>query len=189
MRRIVAALGILAVTGLGAAPLASTPRAAEPEAAASPSPTPDDFWSHFRFDVEIIKAPPPAPEPDPTAARRLLALTNAERARRNLPLLRWWPEGVAEAARIQTDKMVESRHLFHTSNLRRLLYTLRVQTIGENVGVGPSLEGIERAFMRSREHRENILDREYRMAGIWVVRDPGGLLWVTVTFGSPLPRR
>jgi uncharacterized protein YkwD len=52
---------------------------------------------------------------------------------------------------------------------------------GENVGMAPTLRRVERAFLGSAPHRENILQRAFDHAGIGVVRSRG-MVWVTVDF-------
>ena len=55
-------------------------------------------------------------------------------------------------------------------------------TWGENVGETPTtLRALQRAFMRSRLHRSNILNRRFRHVGIGVV-GRNGKLWVTLDF-------
>src|SRR5207247_998539 len=140
---------------LGAAPMAAvrareTP---EPRAPAASAQSASAFWSRLHWRVELLHAPPPKPVADQAAARRLLAMTNRERIARHLRPLTWWTVAVGPAARAQTDRMVRSHRLYHTPNLRTLLYRLDVEAIGENVGVGPSIDNVEVAFMRSREHR------------------------------------
>ena len=54
---------------------------------------------------------------------------------------------------------------------------------GENVGVGPSVWRLHRAFMASPPHRANILGR-FTQVGVGVVRDDG-TVWVTVVFCRP----
>jgi peptidoglycan hydrolase-like protein with peptidoglycan-binding domain len=59
------------------------------------------------------------------------------------------------------------------------------QALGENVGEGPDIDSLDRAFWHSPEHRANILDPSYREVGIGaVVRD--GIIWITVDFRDPM---
>ncbi|MCA1831808.1 MAG: CAP domain-containing protein [Actinobacteria bacterium] len=185
MKRFAAVLATLAVLGLGAGP-ATPAHVVAPRPVPSPTPAREDFWARFLAEVEIVKVPPPKPEPDPAAARRIFDMSNRERRLRHIPELTWWPAALKPAARAQTDRMVYRQKLYHNPKLRSLLYSLHIETIGENVGVGLSIDGIQKAFMRSREHRENILDREYSLCAVWVVREPGSRMWVTVVFGTAL---
>jgi uncharacterized protein YkwD len=55
------------------------------------------------------------------------------------------------------------------------------QAWGENVGVGPTPESIEAAFMASPPHRANMLGN-YTHMGVGVVTDASGRVWVTERF-------
>jgi len=54
------------------------------------------------------------------------------------------------------------------------------QAFGENVGVGPTPQSIEAAFMASPPHRANILGN-YTHVGVGIVI-AGGRIWVTERF-------
>jgi uncharacterized protein YkwD len=59
------------------------------------------------------------------------------------------------------------------------------QALGENVGEGPDIDSLDRAFWNSPEHRANILDPSYSDVGIGAVtRD--GVIWITVDFRDPM---
>lgn len=59
------------------------------------------------------------------------------------------------------------------------------QALGENVGEGPDIHSLDRAFWHSPEHRANILDPSYSEVGIGAVtRD--GIIWITIDFRDPL---
>jgi uncharacterized protein YkwD len=74
--------------------------------------------------------------------------------------------------------MARAQTLFHSSSLGRL------GRWGENVGYTyRGVRSIHRAFMRSRDHRWNILNRSFRKVGIGVDR-ARGRLWVTEIFSS-----
>jgi len=60
------------------------------------------------------------------------------------------------------------------------------QAVGENVGVGPSVDAIETAFMNSPEHRANILDPDYTEIGIGTAVGKDGRLYVTQDFRQPM---
>jgi Cysteine-rich secretory protein family len=53
--------------------------------------------------------------------------------------------------------------------------------LGENVGVGGSVDAIQTAFINSPHHYENLVDPVWNYVGIGVV-DSGGRIWVTVDF-------
>lgn len=164
------------------------PRPAVPRTAAA---SPANRWAGMRLDVRIERdvAPSPAhPEPQPALAEELFELTNGVRVARGLPPLRWWAAALGPAARAQTDRMVAADRLFHNPDLDALLYRLGARTIGENVGLGPDVASIQRAFMRSPKHRANILNSEFRLGAVYAVRHPAGGLFVTVIFGRAVAR-
>jgi uncharacterized protein YkwD len=59
------------------------------------------------------------------------------------------------------------------------------QALGENVGRGYGEPGIERAFLRSTSHRDNILSRIYTQVGIGTARGTDGKLYVDEVFRRP----
>jgi uncharacterized protein YkwD len=79
--------------------------------------------------------------------------------------------------------MARRGYLFHstTEQLRGALGSVRWSIGGENVGVGSSLESLQRAFMASRLHRENVLRPSFDHMAVGIARRDGAL-WVTVIF-------
>jgi len=77
--------------------------------------------------------------------------------------------------------MAEAGSLFHSTDLAARLKGREWTIGGENVGDGPSLEGLLDAFMGSAPHRKNVLRRGFDHAGVGVVKSDGSL-WVTVIF-------
>jgi uncharacterized protein YkwD len=57
--------------------------------------------------------------------------------------------------------------------------------LGENVGRGGSESGIQRAFMNSTYHRDNILCRCFTLVGIGTARGADGKLYVDEVFKRP----
>jgi uncharacterized protein YkwD len=108
--------------------------------------------------------------------RRLAAMTNIARHRHDLPRLVQRAR-LSAAAERQSLRMAKRVRLFHGS----LAWTSGCRCWGQNVGVGPTVRAVFRAFMRSTDHRANMLDRCYRRAGYGIVKTPGGV-WVTVDF-------
>jgi cysteine-rich secretory family protein len=60
------------------------------------------------------------------------------------------------------------------------------ETLGENVGDGPSVDSLEQAFEASPHHYENMVDARFRTIGVGVVEDGNGLMWVTEDYEQPL---
>jgi uncharacterized protein YkwD len=69
--------------------------------------------------------------------------------------------------------------LFHTSNLADLVQPYDARTWGENIAYAGTLRRVEQLWMRSFEHRVNLLNPAFRSAAIGVVRAKGWL-WVTL---------
>ena len=105
---------------------------------------------------------------------------NVERRSRSRVQLRLDPH-LTKVARKHSREMTARNLLHHTSttNLRRRV--THWQTLGENVGVGGTVESLHRAFMESPSHRENVLYGSFRHVGIGT-RERHGRLWVTVVF-------
>jgi hypothetical protein len=110
--------------------------------------------------------------------RRLAAMTNTARYRHHVPRL---VEGarLSAAAERRSLWMAKSGRLSHGS----LAWTSGCGCWGQNVGKGPTVRAVFRAFMRSADHRANMLDRCYRRAGYGVVKIRGAV-WVTVNFAG-----
>jgi hypothetical protein len=58
------------------------------------------------------------------------------------------------------------------------------QRLAENVGVGPDLPTIQRAFERSPVHYGNVVDPQFQTVGIGIVVADGAI-WVTLDFKRP----
>jgi uncharacterized protein YkwD len=55
------------------------------------------------------------------------------------------------------------------------------RSLGENVGYGSSVEGVQNAFMNSRAHKDNVLNGGYGFAGTGVSRN-GDRVYVVQVF-------
>jgi uncharacterized protein YkwD len=90
-----------------------------------------------------------------------------------------------------TREMVARSRLYHTPENAFRYRVTNWSMLGENVGVGGSVDSLHRAFMNSSGHRNNITSREFRRVGVAALRRDGRL-WVTVVFqarsnpGTPL---
>jgi uncharacterized protein YkwD len=110
----------------------------------------------------------------------MLQLTNDDRANRDRDELRL-NDRLSRYARRHSRDMAEQGELFHTPDLADKLRGTGWSIGAENVGMGPSLEALEDAFMASRPHRKNILRAGFERTAIGVV-ESGGSYWVTVIF-------
>jgi uncharacterized protein YkwD len=127
-----------------------------------------------------------APTPRPAAAdggieAEFVAAINRERAAAGRPTLAVAGDLTA-VARQHSRRMAEQASLHHNPNLATDVGGW--QSVGENVGTGPSVSNVHRAFMGSPGHRGNILDPEWTQVGVGVVVS-GGTIWVTEVFRLP----
>jgi uncharacterized protein YkwD len=128
-------------------------------------------------------APRPAPAVVRTGLRddfqRLTNLDRREHDRQALALA----DVVSRYATRHSRRMAELGSIFHSheGQLRGALDGTGWVVAGENVGVGPSLEDLEDAFMASAPHRENILNPGYEQVAVGIV-ESDGVLWITVIF-------
>jgi uncharacterized protein YkwD len=130
---------------------------------------------------------------DSAAERQLLTLANQARAEAGVAPLEL-EEGLMRAARRHSALMASEKQLSHElpgepSLPQRLAATstLELGAEGENVGYAVSVAEVHRGFMLSLHHRENLLNRDYNVAGFAAVRD-GNRVYVTEDFGQTRPK-
>jgi peptidoglycan hydrolase-like protein with peptidoglycan-binding domain len=115
-------------------------------------------------------------------ASAYLSRLNAERADHGLRPLALRAD-LNDVAQGWSNHMAAADALSHNPNLATQITNW--QTVGENVGEGPSVDSLDTAFWNSPAHRANILDSSYREVGIgttWA----GGILWITIDFRMPM---
>jgi len=110
------------------------------------------------------------------------AKLNGARSARGIPRLTT-RSSLVTVAREQARRMAGSNRLYHNPRLTSEVTNWR--WVGENVGYGPSVLSVHRAFMNSPAHRSNILDRDYTEVGIGAVV-ANGRVWVAQVFRRPL---
>lgn len=107
--------------------------------------------------------------------KQILDLTNAIRQRHNLGIVTW-NEDAAVVARAHSLDMLENDFFDHTSETtgfefadRIVEYGIDYQEIGENIAMGynDSIEALE-AWMNSKDHREIILNGNFKTLGVGV---------------------
>jgi Cysteine-rich secretory protein family len=84
-------------------------------------------------------------------------------------------------ARSWSGTMARAGRIFHNTGIANVAPS-NWQSLGENVGVGPTCGDIAQALMASPEHRRNILDPSYTSVGVGVVDAAGGVMYVTEDF-------
>lgn len=109
-------------------------------------------------------------------ARRI----NSARGDSGLGKLSLDPE-LSKAARVHTNEMVRREELYHTTSTDLRNRVTSWVILGENVGVGGTVQSLHEAFMNSPAHRDNVLHAAYRHVGIGV-REANGRMWVTIIF-------
>jgi uncharacterized protein YkwD len=134
--------------------------------------------------VLLLGATPTGADAAERVGRRLrfVELTNEDRREHGRPALSF-QRRVSRYARAHSLAMAEKGYLFHSTEeqLRRALGDVRWSIGGENVGVGSSLESLQRAFMASKLHRQNVLRRAFDHMAVGIVRQDD-VIWITVIF-------
>lgn len=138
------------------------------------------------LSVGAALAPVARAESSPSAyASRLVALINSARANQGLHTLTV-TGGTSTVAANWTQHLAQQQGLSHNPNLGPQLESHGSRdwtAYGENVGAAPtsSAQALFDAYMRSPEHRANILKPAYRYLGVGVVFT-GSTAWNTLDF-------
>ncbi len=118
--------------------------------------------------------------------RQVFGWTNQERAKANVPALKW-NDRLAIAARIHSDEMAKQGQISHqltgepTFTQRISDRGARFSAAAENVGFADDAETLQSGWMHSPGHRANILNPTYDEIGIGIVRK-GNRLYATEDF-------
>ncbi|MFN8050179.1 MAG: CAP domain-containing protein [Acidimicrobiales bacterium] len=88
-------------------------------------------------------------------------------------------------ARIWSQTMKDRGDIFHSSNLAGGI-SANWQKLGENVGVGGTVDALFDAFVASPHHYENLVDPSYRFIGVGVVWD-GDRMFTAHRFMATFP--
>lgn len=116
--------------------------------------------------------------------QEFVAKINQLRASKGLATLEVNAE-LTNEARAWADVMRGAGKIFHSSNLAGGI-TADWQKLGENVGVGGTVQSLFDAFVASPKHYENLVDPAYRFIGIGVVWD-GNRMFTTHRFMALFP--
>jgi uncharacterized protein YkwD len=128
----------------------------------------------------VVLAPAAADISLSGAAAEFLAATNASRAAVGAaPLQANAALSAYAVAHAQT--MASGGSLYH-SDISVLLGGW--STVGENVGVGPSVSAIHAALLASPGHYRNLADPGFSSVGIGVHVDGGGRTWTAHVFAA-----
>lgn len=154
--------GLLVLLAAVLSCIVAVPLAGQAEATTSTTPTLSTFDSRLLYDI------------------------NHARTVRGIRALRAVP-GTTDVAHGWSCHMAGVLSLLHNSRLGTQLEShgsYYWTTYGENVGVTGSTSGADtlfNAYMRSPEHRANILDPTFHYVGLWTKRS-GGYRWNTIDF-------
>lgn len=118
----------------------------------------------------------------PDFEQRFVDLTGGERT--GSALAGYAVEGdLVEVARRHAERMASENRLYHNPALADDVSGW--QAVGENVGRGPSVDEIHRAFMNSPSHRDNVMSSEFTQVGVGVHVTDAGDIWVAEVFRRP----
>jgi hypothetical protein len=118
--------------------------------------------------------------PDPGAESSFVAAINDHRASRGAPALAVHSELVG-VARGWAAAMAEAAQISHNPNLGDSVRANWVR-LGENVGMGGSVESLMGAFIASSEHHRIMADPAFGQIGVGVVRDGEGRMFTAHVF-------
>ena len=120
--------------------------------------------------------------------QRIFEMTNQDRVAQGLQPLRWDP-ALATAAAVHLDRMKDENTLLHQYpgepdvKTRAAQAGAHFQAIAENIAMGPSADAIEKQWMHSVPHRQNILDPQMNAIGVAVV-EKNGYLYAVEDFAN-----
>jgi hypothetical protein len=103
----------------------------------------------------------------PSDETGFVARINSLRAAKGIPALEV-DAGLTAKARAWAQTMADKGTIWHSSLTDGI--TANWRKLGENVGVGGSVEGLHTAFVNSPKHYDNLVDPSFRLIGIGVVR-------------------
>lgn len=115
---------------------------------------------------------------------QFVARINQLRASQGLSALEVHPNLVGKA-RSWAGTMAGEDRIWH-SNLPDGI-TADWHTLGENVGMGPSVESLHDAFVASPSHYENLVKPEFEYVGVGVVVNADGTIFVAEEFMTLRP--
>ncbi|MEY2453921.1 MAG: hypothetical protein QOD92_3495 [Acidimicrobiaceae bacterium] len=127
-----------------------------------------------------IANPTPANAADSGAEAQFVAKINGVRTSHGLAPLKVYGE-LTGVARGWTDQMVANGGISHNPNLAGEV-SANWSKLGENVGVGSSVDSLMTAFINSPAHYHNIVDPAYNYIGVGVSYDGSGRMYTTHDF-------
>lgn len=125
--------------------------------------------------VQTVQVQPPMPEPP--KSEDLLRLINEERAKVGVAPLISHPN-VQRSAQLKADDMADRYYYNHTvkgtneiltSEMKQLLFPLCI-SMSENIAEVTSTKDAVDGWMKSKSHREAILDPKYKLTGFGIAK-------------------
>jgi uncharacterized protein YkwD len=141
------------------------------------------FWT--------ARADPPAKFQMSKEEKRLFDLTNQERKKHDLPALKPSPL-LFKIARAHSANMAKQHKMDHVLDGKKSADRVkaagyRYLSTGENIAFGNyPPEKLMEAWMGSKLHRANILNKKFTEIGLGIVPDKEGVPYFTQLFGKPL---
>jgi hypothetical protein len=130
--------------------------------------------------VLVLGNPAPATAADSGTEAAFVARINAIRAQNGLGPVRMYGE-LQGVARDWTDQMVANGGISHNPNLGGQV-SANWRKLGENVGVGHSVDSLMTAFVNSPAHYRNIVDPDFNYIGVGVSYGDDGRMYTTHDF-------
>ena len=127
--------------------------------------------------------PAQAATPASTYAHDAFVATNHQRVRHDrVKLIR--SDCLQGFARMQARRMARKQEIYH-QDLQKILDSCHLNRVGENVAVGFSsgTSVVNDGWMKSKDHRANILERRYRRMAIAARKGDDGRWYVSQVFG------
>ncbi|MDQ6927533.1 MAG: CAP domain-containing protein [Actinomycetota bacterium] len=128
-----------------------------------------------------VLAPAVAHASAATDESRFFSLTNQLRASVGAPALTL-DAGMSDVARAWSQQMAAAGNISHNPNRQTQITGWSV--LGENVGMGSTLDILNQALVNSPPHHENLVDAEFTLVGIGVAYGPN-MVYVTEDFMTP----
>lgn len=116
---------------------------------------------------------------------QMLSMVNDHRAEKGVQPLKS-NDAYRWVARRHTQRMVSRGTIFHNQNLSAEADDAIPgwRLLGENVGMGSSVEGVQKAFLNSARHRANIENPDFNTAGIGGAAAESGRRYYTQNFAA-----
>jgi len=135
--------------------------------------------------VPIAVAPADAAVDTRAVESAFVAKINALRAAKGLGQLRVDGE-LTSIARQWAGRMAAKGDIAHNPSFSAQV-TANWIKLGENVGMGPTVDKLHAAFVASPTHYKNLVDGDFELIGVGVVVAPGGTLFTAHQFERLAP--